>query len=54
MCGGIVAEVIDAGRFAAAAMVAVGELDDDHVRSLEHVARDPERRRQRVRLDAIG
>ena len=32
---------------------AVAELDDHHVRRLEHVARDPERRREPVRLDAV-
>ena len=49
----VVAEIIDAARLAAAAMLAVGELDDDQVGGLEHIARDPERRGEPLGLDAI-
>ena len=51
---GVVAQIIDSRRLAAPDLVAVAELDHHHVRGLEHEARDPERRRQRVRLDAVG
>ena len=50
----IVAEIVDAGSLALPAMLAVGELDDDHVRGLEHITRDPERGCETVRLDPIA
>ena len=43
MTGDIVAEIIDAGRLAAADVLAVAQRDDDHVDGVEHIARNPER-----------
>jgi hypothetical protein len=34
-------------------MLTVGKLDDDQLRRLEHIARDPERRGETVSLDTV-
>ena len=51
---GIVVEEEHPRTLAAAALLTVAELDDHHVRRFEHAPRDPERRLQPVRLDAVG
>jgi hypothetical protein len=42
----VVAEIVDAGCFAASVKLAVAERHDDRILVLEDVARDAERRRQ--------